>query len=81
MNVNELKEIPTKAELLEIRDRLNLSDRQRTVFYLKYGRRWRHIDIAEEVGVCQDTISADVNEIAKKLAAIKREDIDNQNGG
>lgn len=76
MDSKELRKIPTKAELLEIREKLNLSDRQRDVFYLKYCRFWRHLDIAEELGVCQDTISADVKVITEKLSAIQRESID-----
>lgn len=76
MTQEEVKALPTKAQLLELREKLNLSDRQKEIFYLKYGRLWRHIDIAEELGVCQDTISSDVRDIAEKLSAIQRESLD-----
>lgn len=52
---------------------LNLSDRQREVFVLKYSKLWRNIDIAEELGVSQDTIGEDTKDIREKLKAIEKE--------
>lgn len=73
MTPKELIKIPTMKEFLEIRDMLNLSDRQREVFVLKYSKLWRNIDIAEELGVSQDTIGEDTKDIREKLKAIEKE--------
>lgn len=73
MTPKELSKTPTMKEFLEIRDMLNLSDRQREVFVLKYSKLWRNIDIAEELGVSQDTIGEDTKDIREKLKAIEKE--------
>lgn len=62
----------TMDEFYELRDRLNLTDRQREIFYLKYSRGWRNIDIANELDppVSQDTVGDELKIIRKKLVAI-----------
>lgn len=76
MEPKDVFEIPTMSAFYELRDSLNLTDRQRNVFFLKYSKGWRNIDIAEELQVHQDTVSCDLREIRKKLVAIS---LDNQN--
>lgn len=68
----EVISISTMDEFYRVRDMLNLSDRQREIFYMKYSRRLRNIDIAEELGLNQDTISAEMKVIREKLADITR---------
>lgn len=65
--------IPTLKEFYELRDSLNLTDRQREIFFLKFSRGWRNIDIAEELGINQDTVGDDLRNIREKLAAIGNE--------
>lgn len=55
MTEKDVRGIPTMKQFYELRDMLNLSDRQRDVFYYKYSKFWRNIDIAEELGVSKDT--------------------------
>lgn len=64
--------IPTMDEFNKLLDSLNLSDRQRKVFVLKFSKLWRNIDIAAELSVHQDTISSDMKVIRKKLAEISK---------
>lgn len=62
--------IPTMEAFYELRDKLNLTDRQREIFLLKYSRGWRNLDIAEELKVNQDTISEELRKIRTKLVAV-----------
>lgn len=70
MKPEDVISIPTMDEFNKIRDSLNLTDRQREIFFLKYSRGWRNIDIAEELKVNQDTISEDLRKIRTKLVAV-----------
>lgn len=65
--------IPTMKEFYELRDKLNLTDRQREIFFLKYSRGMRNIDIGEELGVNQDTVGDEIKIVRAKLAAIGNE--------
>lgn len=67
----EVMQIPTMEAFLKLRDSLNLTDRQRKIFVLKYSRGWRNIDIAEELQVNQDTVGADLKIIRQKLVKIQ----------
>lgn len=60
--------VPTMDEVYKIRDALNLTDRQRELFVMAYSRRIRYIDMAEELDICQDTVTADMKIIREKLA-------------
>lgn len=75
MDIKDVLKIPTMQAFLDLRDKLNLTDRQRDIFVLKYSRGWRNIDIAEELGVNQDTVGDDLKAIRTKLAAIGNENI------
>lgn len=84
MTPKEVMEIPTMDAFYATRDKLNLTDRQREIFMLKYSRGWRYIDIACELGINQDTVSADMKVILQKLAAISKPVIahnDDRGGG
>lgn len=78
MEIKDVIKIPTMDAFFELRDKLNLTDRQKEIFFLKYSRGWRNIDIANELEppVCQDTVSEDLRIIREKLLAISRENID-----
>lgn len=64
--------IPTKEEFNKLLDSLNLSDRQRTIFILKFARLWTNLAIAEEIGYNQDTVGREMKVIRKKLADISK---------
>lgn len=67
MEPKELISIPTMAEFNRVKDELNLTDRQREIFSLKYSRGLRHIDIAEELKIHQDTVTEEMRVIREKL--------------
>lgn len=81
MELSDVLKIPTMDAFFELRDKLNLTDRQREIFFLKYSRGWRNIDIGNELDppVCQDTVSEDLRIIREKLVAIEKENIDKKN--
>lgn len=70
MEPKDLMSVKTMKKFFEIRDELNLTDRQRKIFFLKFSRGWRYIDIAEELGINQDTVTADMKVIREKLTGI-----------
>lgn len=73
MNPKDVIKIATMDEFNRLKDSLNLSDRQREIFFLKYSKLWRNIDIAEELKIHQDTVSDELNVIRAKLAQICKE--------
>lgn len=75
MDIKDVLKIPTMDAFYQLRDKLNLTDRQRDIFTLKYSRGWRNIDIANELGVNQDTVGDDLKIIRAKLAAITSENL------
>lgn len=72
MKPEDVISIPTMDEFNKIRDSINLTDRQREVFNFKYSRGWRNLDIAAELGINQDTVSADLRVIREKLKSIAK---------
>lgn len=75
MDIRDVMKIPTMKEFYELRDKLNLTDRQRDIFYLKYSRGLRNIDIANELEppVNQDLVGDELKIIRAKLATIGNE--------
>lgn len=68
----EVIDITTMDEFYSLLNSLNLSDRQREVFVMKYSRQLTHEKIAEKLGVSTDAICDDSKVIRTKLAAIQR---------
>lgn len=57
MTENEIKCIGTKLKFQEIVDNLQLTDRQKQIFVLKYGRGFLNEDISAEIGFCRKIVS------------------------
>lgn len=72
MEPRDVIKIATMDEFNEVMDSLNLSDRQRKIFVLKYSHLWRMIDIANILGIHQDTVADDLRVIREKLAQISK---------
>lgn len=72
MEPRDVIKIATIDEFNELLDSLNLSDRQRKIFVLKYSHLWRMIDIAELLEISQNTVADDLKVIREKLAKIDR---------
>lgn len=75
MTIYDLFNIATKADFDKVADCLLLSDRQKKIFYLKYGRKMFDVDIAEEVGVSRFTVCKETKTIREKMAKIQLDEI------
>lgn len=67
---NEIKFIGTKLKFQEILDKLQLTDRQKQIFVLKYGRGFLNEDIAAEIGYCRKIVSEELKVIRHKMAQL-----------
>lgn len=72
MEPRDVIKIATIEEFNELLDSLNLSDRQRKIFVLKYSHLWRMIDIAELLDISQNTVAEDLRIIREKLTQVNK---------
>lgn len=70
MTEEEIKNIGTKMKFQEILDNLQLTDRQKQIFVLKYGRGFLNEDIAAEIGFCRKIVSDELKIIRHKMAQL-----------
>lgn len=70
MTEEEIKKIGTKMKFQEILDKLQLTDRQKQIFVLKYGRGFLNEDIAAEIGFCRKIVSDELKIIRHKMAQL-----------
>lgn len=73
MTEKDLLNIATKQDFLKILDYIQLTDRQKDIFMLKYGLGKMNEDIAAEIGFCRKTVTNELNIIRSKLAKIPLE--------
>lgn len=79
MNQKDVINIETMDEFNTLLNSLNLSDRQRQIFILRYSRKMAIVDIAEELEISKATVCEDSKVIRQKLAAIERESFKRRN--
>lgn len=72
MEPRDVIKIATIEEFNELLDSLNLSDRQRKIFVLKYSHLWRMIDIAELLDISQNTVAEDLKIIRENLTQVNK---------
>lgn len=72
MEPRDVIRIATIDEFNELLDSLNLSDRQRKIFILKYSHLWRVKDIAKILDIHKNTVDEDLRIIREKLAKVNR---------
>ena len=70
MTENEIKNVGTKLKFQEILEKLQLTDRQKEIFVLKYGRGFLNEDIAAEIGYCRKVVSDELKVIRHKMAQL-----------
>lgn len=70
MTYREVFDIPTMQQFNVLADSLNLSDRQREIFELRFSRKWAAIDIAMKLGYSLHTIQKECAAINKKLKCL-----------
>ena len=62
--------IPTMEAFDEFANTLNLTDRQRKIFYLRYSRGMCLVPLAEEMEIDKKTVQKELREIKEKLRAV-----------
>ena len=70
MTEQDIKHIGTKIKFQEILENLQLTDRLKEIFVLKYGRGFLNEDIAAEIGYCRKTVSEELQIIRHKMAQL-----------
>lgn len=70
MTENEIKKVGTKMKFQEILENLQLTDRQKQIFVLKYGRGLLNEDISAEIGYCRKIVSEELKVIRHKMAQL-----------
>lgn len=78
MTPKEATKIARMDKFNRLVDMLNLSDRQKKIFYYKYQRQWRIADIAAEIGISVDTVNEDTRVIRTKMMAVSEEELDDK---
>lgn len=71
MTEDEIKRVGTKIKFDEILNSLQLTDRQKQIFVLKYGRGFLNEDIAAEIGYCRKTVSEELSIIRHKMGQLQ----------
>lgn len=75
MEPRDVSKLPSMEEFNKIKEALNLTDRQKRIFGLRYSKRWRLDDIAAELRISRDTVSKDIGDMRKKLFAVQKEEL------
>lgn len=70
MTEDEVKKIGTKFKFNQILENLQLTDRQKQIFVLKYGRGFLNEDIAAEIGYNRKVVSSELKIIRHKMAQL-----------
>lgn len=70
MTEDEVKRIGTKFKFNQILENLQLTDRQKQIFVLKYGRGFLNEDIAAEIGYNRKVVSSELKIIRHKMAQL-----------
>lgn len=75
MELEELSRIPTIEEFNKIKKDLNLTKRQKQIFYLKFSLQMRIADIAAKLSISRDTVFRDLTDIRQKVLAVEKEQL------
>ena len=67
----QAKRITTLSELENCRDSLNLTDRQKEIFMMRFHRGWSYVRISIEADISVSTVQSEMNIIREKLADYK----------
>lgn len=70
MRLKELSKISTMDELIRLRDSLNLTDRQKEIFMLRFNRGFSIIQISIECNMSESTVYRELHKIGNKIAKL-----------
>lgn len=73
MTEEQINSITLESDFIAIVDRLMLTDRQKRILVLRYCKGMMMVDIAEEVGVNRNKVSAELEIAKRKLMDFKIE--------
>ena len=68
--MKELSKISTMDELIRLRDSLNLTDRQKEIFMLRFNRGFSIIQISIERNMSESTVYRELRKIGNKIAKL-----------
>lgn len=70
MRLKELSKISTMDELIRLRNSLNLTDRQKEIFMLRFNRGFSIIQISIECNMSESTVYRELRKIGNKIAKL-----------
>ena len=70
MKRKDIQNICLAEDVIRIRNSLNLTDRQKTIFDYYYIRGWCQQDIAEEINMTLRSVQREIRCIQKKLVVL-----------
>ena len=70
MRLKELSKISAIKELVQLRDSLNLTDRQKEIFMLRFNRGFSIIQICIECNMSESTVYRELRKIGNKIAKL-----------
>lgn len=70
MRLKELSKISTMDELIRLRNSLNLTDRQKEIFMLRFNRGFSIIQISIERNMSESTVYRELRKIGNKIAKL-----------
>ena len=70
VRLKELSKISTMDELIRLRDSLNLTDRQKEIFMLRFNRGFSIIQISIERNMSESTVYRELRKIGNKIAKL-----------
>ena len=70
MRLKELSKISTIKELVQLRDSLKLSNRQKEIFMLRFNRGFSIIQISIECNMSESTVYRELRKIGNKIAKL-----------
>lgn len=70
MRLKELSKISTMDEIIRLRDSLNLTDRQKEIFMLRFNRGFSIIQICIECNMSESTVYRELRKIGNKIAKL-----------
>lgn len=75
MNEKDVIRIPTMEAFNNLRDSLNITDRQKAIFNLRYSKGMYIVDIAAELKTDRKTVQKELKVIKEKLNEIPKKSL------
>lgn len=70
MRLKEIFDIGTMQDLIRLRDSLNLTDRQKDIFMLRFNRGFSIIEISMKMNLSDSTVKRELKRISNKISKL-----------